>query len=49
MTDTDSDISDSEGTWVDDVRNVDWFFLKSDKSKGKSKGRVQKKKKKLMD
>ena len=24
MTDTDSDISDSEGTWVDDVRNVDW-------------------------
>ena len=38
MTDTDSDITDSEVTWVDDVRNVDWFFLKSGKSKGESKG-----------
>ena len=31
----DSD-SDCEATFFDDVKNVDWFFLNSGKSKGNS-------------
>ena len=33
----DSD-SDCEATFFDDVKNVDWFFLNSGKSKGNSNG-----------
>ena len=37
MSDSDSD-SGHEETWLDDVAHVDWFLMKSGKSRGKGEG-----------
>ena len=37
MSDSDSD-SGHEETWLDDVAHVDWFLMKSGKSRGKGGG-----------